>query len=152
MNLSHIEHLGIAVKSLDEAIPFWENMLGLKCYNIEEVKEQLFEKPITPEKQAIFEGKGENNVSLKFNDVDSAIHKNGKEELIEAPKTIERLEEISTLRNIQRKIEEEEEEEKLKISNEDVSLDSLDVQIINPIPQEIKLDTDLLFDDIEILA
>jgi len=40
MNLSHIEHLGIAVKSLEEAIPFWENMLGLKCYNIEEVKEQ----------------------------------------------------------------------------------------------------------------
>jgi methylmalonyl-CoA/ethylmalonyl-CoA epimerase len=40
MNLSHIEHIGIAVKSLDEAIPFWENMLGLKCYNIEEVKEQ----------------------------------------------------------------------------------------------------------------
>ena len=40
MNLSHIEHLGIAVKSLEEAIPFWENMLGLKCYAIEEVKEQ----------------------------------------------------------------------------------------------------------------
>lgn len=40
MNLSHIEHIGIAVKSLDEAIPFWENMLGLKCYTIEEVKEQ----------------------------------------------------------------------------------------------------------------
>lgn len=40
MNLSHIEHIGIAVKSLEEAIPFWENMLGLKCYNIEEVKEQ----------------------------------------------------------------------------------------------------------------
>jgi hypothetical protein len=119
---------------------------------IEEVKEQLFEKPIALEKQAIFEGKEENNVSLKFNDVDSAISKNGKEELIEAPKSIERLEEISTLRNIQRKIEEEEEEEKLKISNEDVSLDSLDVQVINSIPEEIKLDTDLLFDDIEILA
>jgi methylmalonyl-CoA/ethylmalonyl-CoA epimerase len=40
MNLSHIEHIGIAVKSLEEAIPFWENILGLKCYNIEEVKEQ----------------------------------------------------------------------------------------------------------------
>jgi|Laugresbdmm110sn_1035088.scaffolds.fasta_scaffold27522_2 hypothetical protein len=119
---------------------------------IEEIKEQLFDNPITSEKQAIFEGKGENNVSLKFNDVDSAISKNGKEELIEAPKTIERLEEISALRNIQRKIEEEEDDEKLKISNEDVSLDSLDVQVINPISQEIKLDTDLLFDDIEILA
>ncbi|WP_026711757.1 methylmalonyl-CoA epimerase [Flavobacterium filum] len=40
MNLSHIEHIGIAVKSLEEAIPFWEEKLGLKCYNIEEVKEQ----------------------------------------------------------------------------------------------------------------
>ena len=40
MNLSHIEHIGIAVKSLDEAIPFWEKQLGLKCYSIEEVKEQ----------------------------------------------------------------------------------------------------------------
>ncbi|WP_396183435.1 methylmalonyl-CoA epimerase [Flavobacterium sp.] len=40
MNLSHIEHLGIAVRSLEEAIPFWENMLGLKCYAIEEVKDQ----------------------------------------------------------------------------------------------------------------
>ena len=40
MNLSHIEHIGIAVKSLDEAIPFWEKQLGMKCYAIEEVKEQ----------------------------------------------------------------------------------------------------------------
>ena len=40
MNLSHIEHIGIAVKSLDEAILVWEEQLGLKCYAIEEVKEQ----------------------------------------------------------------------------------------------------------------
>ena len=40
MDISHIEHIGIAVKSLDEAIPFWEKQLGLKCYAIEEVKEQ----------------------------------------------------------------------------------------------------------------
>ncbi len=40
MKLSHIEHIGIAVKSLDEAIPFWEKQLGVKCYSIEEVKEQ----------------------------------------------------------------------------------------------------------------
>ena len=40
MKLTHIEHLGIAVKSLDEAIPFYENTLGLKCYAIEEVAEQ----------------------------------------------------------------------------------------------------------------
>jgi len=40
MKVSHIEHLGIAVKSLDEAIPYWENVLGLKCYAIEEVADQ----------------------------------------------------------------------------------------------------------------
>jgi methylmalonyl-CoA/ethylmalonyl-CoA epimerase len=40
MKISHIEHLGIAVKSLDEAIPFYENILGLKCYAVEEVADQ----------------------------------------------------------------------------------------------------------------
>lgn len=40
MNISHIEHLGIAVKSLEQAIPYYENVLGLKCYSIEEVADQ----------------------------------------------------------------------------------------------------------------
>ncbi|OQB31216.1 MAG: Metallothiol transferase FosB [Bacteroidetes bacterium ADurb.Bin174] len=40
MKITHIEHLGIAVKSLEEAIPFYEEVLGLKCYAIEEVAEQ----------------------------------------------------------------------------------------------------------------
>ena len=40
MNISHLEHLGIAVKSLEEAIPYYENILGLKCYSIEEVADQ----------------------------------------------------------------------------------------------------------------
>ncbi|MDD2380370.1 MAG: methylmalonyl-CoA epimerase [Mariniphaga sp.] len=40
MKISHIEHIGIAVKSLDEAVPFYENILGLKCYAIEEVTDQ----------------------------------------------------------------------------------------------------------------
>lgn len=40
MKLSHIEHIGIAVKSLETAIPFYEEKLGLKCYSVEEVAEQ----------------------------------------------------------------------------------------------------------------
>lgn len=40
MNLTHIEHLGIAVKSLDTAIPYYEKVLGLKCYSVEEVVDQ----------------------------------------------------------------------------------------------------------------
>lgn len=40
MKPTHIEHIGIAVNSIDEAIPFYEKVLGLKCYNIEEVADQ----------------------------------------------------------------------------------------------------------------
>ncbi|MEZ5001301.1 MAG: methylmalonyl-CoA epimerase [Bacteroidales bacterium] len=40
MEPTHIEHIGIAVRSLDEAIPFYEKVFGLKCYNIEVVEEQ----------------------------------------------------------------------------------------------------------------
>ena len=40
MKPTHIEHLGIAVKNLDESIPYYENLLGTKCYAIEEVKDQ----------------------------------------------------------------------------------------------------------------
>lgn len=40
MNITHIEHIGIAVKNLEEAIPYYEKVLGLKCYNIEEVADQ----------------------------------------------------------------------------------------------------------------
>ena len=40
MKPSHIEHLGIAVSKLDEVIPYYEQLLGTKCYSIEEVADQ----------------------------------------------------------------------------------------------------------------
>lgn len=40
MSLTHIEHIGIAVKDLTVSIPYWENLLGTKCYNIEVVADQ----------------------------------------------------------------------------------------------------------------
>lgn len=40
MKLTHIEHIGIAVKNLEESISYYEDILGLKCYAIEEVKDQ----------------------------------------------------------------------------------------------------------------
>ncbi len=40
MKPSHIEHIGIAVPSLEAGIPYYEQLLGQKCYSIEEVAEQ----------------------------------------------------------------------------------------------------------------
>lgn len=40
MELTHIEHIGIAVKSIEERLPYYEDVLGLKCYNIETVEDQ----------------------------------------------------------------------------------------------------------------
>jgi methylmalonyl-CoA/ethylmalonyl-CoA epimerase len=40
MTPTHIEHIGIAVSNLEEAIKYWEEVMGLKCYNIEEVADQ----------------------------------------------------------------------------------------------------------------
>ncbi|MCJ7447806.1 MAG: methylmalonyl-CoA epimerase [Bacteroidales bacterium] len=40
MKPSHIEHIGIAVRNLEDAIRFYEKIFDLKCYNIEEVAEQ----------------------------------------------------------------------------------------------------------------
>ena len=40
MELTHIEHLGIAVKSIEACLPYYEGVLGLKCYSIEEVADQ----------------------------------------------------------------------------------------------------------------
>ena len=40
MTPTHIEHIGMAVSNLEEAIKYWEEVMGLKCYNIEEVADQ----------------------------------------------------------------------------------------------------------------
>ncbi|RPE00031.1 methylmalonyl-CoA epimerase [Aureibaculum marinum] len=40
MNISHIEHIGIAVNNLEESIKYYEDVLGMKCYSIEEVEDQ----------------------------------------------------------------------------------------------------------------
>lgn len=38
--ITRIDHLGIAVRSIEEAIPYYENVLGLKCEGREEVESQ----------------------------------------------------------------------------------------------------------------
>jgi len=40
MKPTHIEHIGIAVSNFEESIKYYENVLGLKCYAVEEVVDQ----------------------------------------------------------------------------------------------------------------
>ncbi len=40
MNISHIEHIGIAVSNLEDAIAYYQDKLGLTCYAVEEVADQ----------------------------------------------------------------------------------------------------------------
>ena len=40
MKISHIEHLGIAVQSIEESLPFFKDVLGLECYATEVVEDQ----------------------------------------------------------------------------------------------------------------
>jgi methylmalonyl-CoA/ethylmalonyl-CoA epimerase len=40
MNITHIEHIGIAVNSIEEAKGYFEEVLGFKCYSVEEVADQ----------------------------------------------------------------------------------------------------------------
>ena len=96
----------------------------------------------------------ESTSALSFNDIDFVRDENNHEQTIEAPKNINRLEEISVMRNAQRKMDEEEDENddnvKLSISVQDIHLDHLDIHTIE-LP-EMRLDPDLLLDDMEILA
>ena len=71
---------------------------------------------------------------LSFNDMDAVLDEEDNLKTIEAPKSIERLEEISTERAFQRKLEEEEsDDERIQISTEQVDLrdfDDLDTPIV----------------------
>jgi hypothetical protein len=96
------------------------------------------------------------SATIKFNDVDSAIDTNNAEHSIHAPKTEERLEQISNERYLQRKLQEEadnegdDEHDRLKIG-EDVVLDVLDVHSVDEPSRKLNFDAPEL-GDIEILA
>jgi uncharacterized protein YdeI (YjbR/CyaY-like superfamily) len=118
---------------------------------VEEVSEQIIEEPIKQVVQPVANGLESPKNGLTFNDIDYVRDENNNELNIRAPKTIERLEEISEMRNIQRKQEADEEDanEKLNISGETVELSGLDIHEFED--PTMKLLPDLLIDDIEIL-
>ena len=85
---------------------------------------------------------------LSFNNLDSILTTDGKKELIEAPKDIERLEKISRENFEKRKLEEmdDEDDDKISILDEEVKIDEL-LDINNLFPQ--KPSDDIKLDDIE---
>ena len=120
---------------------------------IEEIKEEVTHEPIVApvENSPQVTASGLQKSGVSFNDIDYVKSDEGVSQ-INAPKNIDRLEEISSIRNEQRKRESEDDDDeniKLNISDQSFSLDNLDVHNI----EEPKLDLlpDLLIDEIEIL-
>jgi len=121
---------------------------------VEEVSEKITEEPIKAKMVDPVAANDRQFVSskLKFDDVDYMQATDGNVSNVNAPKSLDRLEEISEMRNTQRKMDEEEEEEdrdKIHISAESFNLDAMDIHNI----EEPKIDLlpDLLMDEIEIL-
>ena len=89
-----------------------------------------------------------NNTSrLSFNDIDYVSGGDGNIVPVTVPKTFENLEKISTMRAEQRKLDNDDDDDdnvKLNISNESVSLDDLDVHVIEE--PKLELFPDLLID------
>jgi len=127
---------------------------------IEEVKEEYIHEPVK------VNGDSDNNITsggstrennldipkntgskLSFSDIDLVKDQFNKEEQINAPKSIEHLEELR-----QQRLESEINDniiEKLSISDENINLDNLDIHVINE--PELETLPDLIIDDIEIL-
>jgi methylmalonyl-CoA/ethylmalonyl-CoA epimerase len=100
MNLTHIEHIGIAVKSIEESLPYYENILGLKCYAIEEVKDQKVKTAFFKVGQTKLEllestdpegpigkfiekrGEGIHHIAFAVDDVNKALNKAASKELL----------------------------------------------------------------------
>ena len=91
------------------------------------------------------------NGKIQFNDIDKAIGTDNKIEDIAAPKTVERLEQISQERAEARKMEEEEEEEEDRIKiGEKIKLTDIDVHDLEKPTETNKVPIGL--EEIEILT
>lgn len=87
---------------------------------------------------------------LTFNDMDSVLDMGtNQEQEVEAPKTIERLEQISEANMQRRKEEEEDDDDEDNLEIFDDSNIKLDIDDVGELSNSIKLDTPILLDDIE---
>ena len=84
--------------------------------------------------------------SISFEDIDYVKDTNNNIMPVEAPKTDQRLKDLSDMRNQQRVTDDY---EKLSISEDNISLSPLDIHVIDE--PGIKLDTDFMLEDVELL-
>ena len=64
-----VDHIGIAVKSIEESLKFWEETIGIKCHGVEEVVEQKVKTAFLPIKDTeveLLEGTSEDSPVSKF--------------------------------------------------------------------------------------
>jgi hypothetical protein len=117
----------VVIENLDEPVLSGEHTETIdeqKEPTTEEVKPEEEKPPIVPSIRDLDDSPV--LTRLKFNDYDSVMDENNTVESVSAPKTIERLEEISMERAIQRKLEEEEDlDDKIKIHTDSISLDGI---------------------------
>ena len=69
MKLVVVDHIGIAVKSIEESMKFWGETLGMECKEIEEVAEQKVKVaflPIKDTKVELLEATTEDSPVAKF--------------------------------------------------------------------------------------
>jgi hypothetical protein len=126
---------------------------------VEEIKEQFIETEKEKSDNEINKQVEETIVKqeaakLSFNNVDMVKDENNIIASVSAPKDPDILEQISVIRNEQRKLESSEDDddnEKLKITDFNVALGPTDIHEINE-PANVELLPDLLLDDIEVLA
>jgi len=136
---------------------------------VEEIKEQIVEQPksqdqiqqnggiaksqVVQQTQNVEPNSSLTTSKVGFNDVDYVATSDGQIQNVVVPKTYENLDYISNMRAEQRRLEEANDDSddniRLNISNESVSLDSLGLISI----EEPKMDLlpDLLLDEIEVL-
>jgi len=128
---------------------------------VEEIKEQIVEEKVVPIPHTEVANISQvvtttptvvpSNSQISFDDMDYIKGHDNVVMSVDAPKTFERLEEISELRAKQRKIDEAEESDgdKIKIYDDFINLDAMDIHVIDE--PKLQLLPDLLIDDIEVL-
>ena len=69
MKVTRIDHIGIAVKSIEESLKVWEVALGIACTGVEEVEEQKVKTAFLPVKDTeieLLEATGDDSPIAKF--------------------------------------------------------------------------------------